>query len=54
MWNLIHEIVLPKLYELLIKIELNGDTSLDQNNFYEHINMCINAMTRLLEDLLPT
>ena len=23
------------------------------NNFYNHINMCLNAVNRLLEDILP-
>ena len=27
---------------------------MDQNNFYNNIKMCLNAVTRLLEDLLPT
>ena len=26
---------------------------MDLNNFYNHINMCINAVNRLLEELLP-
>ena len=33
--------------------KLRGDTSLDLNNFYNHINMCLNALTRIQEDLLP-
>ena len=51
MWNLRHEISSPKLYELLIKTELKRDTALDLKNFYNHIKMCINAVTRLIEDL---
>ena len=47
-----HDISSPKLYELLIKTELKGDTSLDLKKFYNHIKMCLNAVTRLLEDLL--
>ena len=39
MWTLKHEIRSPKFYELLIKTELKGDTSLDINNFYNHIKM---------------
>ena len=42
-----------KSYELLIKIELKGNTVLALNNFYNHIKMCINAVTRLQEELLP-
>ena len=47
MRTLKNEIIPPKLYELLIKIELQGDTSLDLKNFYSHIKMCLNAVTRL-------
>ena len=42
MWNLEREISSPKFYELLIKTELKGDTALDLNNFYNHINICLN------------
>ena len=42
-----HEISSPKSYELLIKTELKGDTALELNNFYKHIRMCLNAITRL-------
>ena len=52
-WTLKHEIRSPKFYELLIKTELKGYTDLDINNFYNHIKMCLNAVTRLQEDLLP-
>ena len=52
-WTLKHEIRSPKLYELLIKTELKGDTDMDLNNFFNHIKMCLNAVTRLREDLLP-
>ena len=47
MWTLKHEISSPKLYELLIKTELKGDTALDIKNFYIHIKMYLNAVTRL-------
>ena len=53
MWILKHEIISPKLYELLIKIEIKGDTTLYLKNFYNHIKMCINAVTRLQEYLFP-
>ena len=53
MWTLKYETSSPRFYELLIKIELNGDTALDLNNFFNHIKMCLNAVTRLREDLLP-
>ena len=53
MWNLNHDIISPKLYELLIHIELQGDTTMDLNNVYNHISMCLNAATILQEELLP-
>ena len=53
MWTLKHEISSPKFYELLIKIKLKGDTALYLKNFFNHIKMSLNAVTRLREDLLP-
>ena len=53
MWTLKHEISLPIFYELLIKIELKGDTALDLKNFYNHVKMSLNAMNILREQLLP-
>ena len=53
MWILKHEIRSPKLYEILIKTEVKGDTVLDFKNLYNHINMCLNEVTRLQEDFLP-
>ena len=53
MWTLKHKISSPKFYELLINTELKGDTDLDLKNFFNHIKMCLNAMTRLREYLLP-
>ena len=47
MWTLKHEIKSPKLYKLLIKTDLKGDTALELKNFYKYINMCINAMASL-------
>ena len=47
MWTLKHEISSPIFYELLIKTELKGYTALDLNNFYNHIKMSLNAVTRL-------
>ena len=52
MWNLKHEIRSTKLYELLIKTELKGETSLGLNNFYNHIKICLNKVTRLQEYLI--
>ena len=54
MWNLKHEINSPKFYELFINTELKCGTDLDLKNFYNHINMRLNAVTRLQEDLTPT
>ena len=53
MCTLKHEIVSPKFYELLIKIELKVYTAMDIKNFYNHIKMSLNVVTRLQEDLLP-
>ena len=52
MWTLKYEIISPKLYELIINIELKRYTDMDLKNFYNHINMRINAVNRLLEDLI--
>ena len=53
MWTLKHEIISPKFYEILIKTQFKDNTALELNNFYNHINMCINNVTRLQEDLPP-
>ena len=52
MWTLKHEISSQKLYELLINTEPKGDTTLDLKNFFNHINMFLNMVTRLREYLL--
>ena len=52
MWNLKHDISSPRFYEILIKTELKGDTSKDLKNFYNTINMCLNAVNILQRDLL--
>ena len=52
MWTLKHDIISPKFHELFINTELKVDTSLDLKNFYNHIKMCLNAATRLREDIL--
>ena len=46
-WNLKHEIISPKLDELLIKTEFRDKNSLYLKNFYNHIKICLNALTRL-------
>ena len=53
MWTLKHDISPPKFYELLIKTELKGYTALDLKNFFKYIKMCLNAVNRLREDVLP-
>ena len=53
MWTLKNEISSPKFYELLINTELKGYTVLDLKNFYNHINMFLNAVTILREGFLP-
>ena len=52
-WTLKHEISSPRFYELLIKTDLKGDTAMDLKNFFNHVMMSLNAVTRLREDLLP-
>ena len=54
MWNIKHENNSRKFYELLLKTEVKGDTDMDLKNFYKHINICLNAVTRLQEYILPT
>ena len=44
MYNLKHDIRSPKFFELLIKTKLKGDTTLDLNNFYNHIEMSLNLV----------
>ena len=53
MLTLKHENSSTKFYDLLIKIELRGDTALDLENCFNHIKTSLNAVTRLREDLLP-
>ena len=47
MWDIKHEIRSHKFYELLIKIELKGNTAMNLKNLYNHIKMGINAVNRL-------
>ena len=54
MCNPKHHSISPKFYELLIKTELNGENDMYFKNFYNHIKMCLNVVTRLQEDLLPS
>ena len=53
MWTVKHEISSTKLYELIIKTELKGDTDMNLKKFYNHLKMCLNAVTRLQEYLIP-
>ena len=52
MWTLKHDIISPKFYEIFIKTWIKGDTDIYLKYFYKYINTCINAVTRLQEDLL--
>ena len=54
MWNIKHDIISPKFYEILIKTELKWYTALNLNNFYKYIKICLNAVTRLREDRLTS
>ena len=47
MWNIKHDISSPKLYELIINTYLKLDTVIDLNNFYNHIKICLNEVTRM-------
>ena len=47
MWTLKHDISSPKLYDLLIKTEIKKETALDLKNFYNHIKICLNEVTRI-------
>ena len=42
-----NEINSPKLYEIITKTELKGDTDMDIKNFYNHIKICLNAVNIL-------
>ena len=44
MWNLKHDISLPKFYELLIKTWLKYDTAVDLKSFCNRIKMCLNEI----------
>ena len=46
-WTLKHNIRSPKIYEILMKIKLKGDTALDLKDFYNQSTVCINEVTRL-------
>ena len=41
------EISHPKLYGILVKTKLKGDTVLDLNIFYNQINISIQSVTKL-------
>ena len=47
MLTLKHEMISPKFHDLIIKTGLKGDTALYIKNFFNHINMSLNAVTRL-------
>ena len=45
--DLKYEIRSTKFYELLIKIEIKGDTDIDLNKLYNHIMMFLNYVAIL-------
>ena len=45
MWILKHDINSTKFYELLIKTDIKVNTTMDLNNFYKHIKVCLIEMT---------
>ena len=53
MYTLKHDISSPKSYELVIKTKLKGYTDMYLKNFYNHISICFNLVTRLINDLIP-
>ena len=53
MCTLKNETSYPQLYELLVKNVLKRDTDIDLVNFYNHIKMYFNEVTRLQEDIIP-
>ena len=54
MWTLKHGISYSKLFEILVKTVLKGDTNNYLKDFYNHINICLNALTRLKYNLIST
>ena len=53
MWTLKQNTSPPKLYEILIKTDMKGDTALDLNIFYKKINSCLNTVAIIKEDMIP-
>ena len=53
MCTLKREISPQKFHEIQIKSELKGETVLVINNFCNYIKTCLNAVTKLLQALLP-
>ena len=51
MCTLKHYISFKIFYEILIKTELRWGTALDLKILYNYISICLNSVTRLLEDL---
>ena len=53
MWNLKYEISSQKFFGIFIKINLEGVTDIDIKNFYNHIKVWLNTITRLQSDIFP-
>ena len=47
MWNIKHDNSASNLYEFIIKTKIKMETALVLNAFYNNINICINAVTRI-------
>ena len=47
MSTLKHEIISSKFYDFLLKTYRKEKTAMDHKNFYNQINMCLNAVTGL-------
>ena len=46
-WTLKHDIRSTNFYEIIINTDIKGYTALELKNFYNHIEMCLNPVTRL-------
>ena len=53
-WTFKHDMIDPKLYEILLTTELKGENYLDLNNLYTHAKMSLKAKKELREDILPS
>ena len=54
MCNITHDIISPKLYELILRNELKVYTSFNLENLYNHLNMYVNEAIKLREYIFPS